>query len=185
LNEYRGHKCVGYNIETNFFVNEKYVITGSEDSHIHIYDTVSSNLVYKYKTHQKCVNLVKPLPECWPYSFVFTGLEDISIYIWGVNKTISKLNEKATARKNNEKVEHESDYEKLINNIDRDPTQRDNMKLFEDIMTECGDMILRIFHSNNLTYSNGMNFENLIEILQRNNDQESLRLMNLVCIVIV
>jgi len=54
------------------------------------------------------------------------------------------------------------------------------MKLFEDIMSECGDMILRIFHSNNLTYSSGMNFENLIEILQNNNDQASLQLMNTV-----
>jgi hypothetical protein len=54
------------------------------------------------------------------------------------------------------------------------------MKIIEDIMSECGDMILRVFHSNNLTYSNGMNFENLIEIIQKNNDRESLKLMNTV-----
>jgi hypothetical protein len=59
-----------------------------------------------------------------------------------------------------------------------DSNRPDTMKLFEDIMSECGDMILRIFHSNNLTYSNGMNFENLIEILQSNNDEASLQLMN-------
>jgi len=47
-------------------------------------------------------------------------------------------------------------------------------------MSECGDLILRIFHSNNLTYSNGMNFENLMEIIQKNNDQESLRIMQVV-----
>ena len=54
------------------------------------------------------------------------------------------------------------------------------MKIIEDIMSECGDMILRVFHSNNLTYSNGMNFENLIEIIQKNNDRESMKLMNTV-----
>jgi hypothetical protein len=54
------------------------------------------------------------------------------------------------------------------------------MKIIEDIMSECGDMILRVFHSNNLTYSNGMNFENLLEIIQRNNDRESMKLMNTV-----
>ena len=47
-------------------------------------------------------------------------------------------------------------------------------------MSECGDMILRIFHANNLTYSNGMNFENLLEIIQKNDDQESLKVMNTV-----
>ena len=95
MNEYKGHKCVGYNIECNFFINEKYVITGSEDSHIYIYDTMSAEIAAKYKTHQKCVNLVKPLTSCKPYSFVFTGLEDISIYLWGIDKTLSKAVEKA------------------------------------------------------------------------------------------
>ena len=57
------------------------------------------------------------------------------------------------------------------------------MKIIEDIMSECGDMILRIFHANNLTYSNGMNFENLLEIIQKNDDQESLKVMNTVFII--
>ena len=56
--EYKGHKCVGYNIDSNFFCNENYIITGSEDSYIYIYDTFSGEMVTKYKTHQKCVNLV-------------------------------------------------------------------------------------------------------------------------------
>ncbi len=58
INEYRGHKCQGYNIDCNFFCNENYIITGSEDSNIFIYDTLSANIIAKYKTHQKCVNLV-------------------------------------------------------------------------------------------------------------------------------
>ncbi len=49
----------------------------------------------KYKTNQKCVNIVKQLPENWPYSFVFTGLEDISIHIWGVSKKLAKNAENA------------------------------------------------------------------------------------------
>lgn len=47
-------------------------------------------------------------------------------------------------------------------------------------MSECGDLILRIFHSNNLTYSSGMNFETLYEIIQKKNDPESLRIINMV-----
>ena len=91
--EYRGHKCVGYNIETNFFNNEKYVITGSEDSFIYIYDIMSATLVKKYKTPQKCVNLVKPFPNC-EYSFVYSGLENTSIYVWNNTKVLSKEIEK-------------------------------------------------------------------------------------------
>ena len=95
LNEYSGHLCKGFNIDCNFFNNEKYVITGSEDSFIYIYDSVSAKLVKKYKTHQKCVNLVRPLPECSPNAFVFTGLEDISIHLWSANKELSNTVEKA------------------------------------------------------------------------------------------
>jgi WD40 repeat protein len=65
------------------------VITGSEDSYIYIYDILTAGLVKKYKTPQKCVNLVKPLPNC-DYSFVFSGLENTSIYVWNNTKVISK-----------------------------------------------------------------------------------------------
>jgi len=47
-------------------------------------------------------------------------------------------------------------------------------------MSECGDAILRIFHSNNLTYSSGMNFENLMDIIQKKNDPESIKVLNMV-----
>ena len=57
------------------------------------------------------------------------------------------------------------------------------MKLIEEIMSECGDMILKIFHSNNLTYSNGMNFENLLDIIHKKNDQESIKIINMVKII--
>ena len=43
-------------------------------------------------------------------------------------------------------------------------------KMVEDIMAECGDLILKIFHSHNLTYSSGINFDNLMEIIQKSND---------------
>ena len=57
--------------------------------------------------------------------------------------------------------------------------------MVEDIMAECGDIILKIFHSNNLTYSNGMNFEHLIEVIQRNNDQESMKVLQMVINLVI
>jgi hypothetical protein len=56
-----GHKCAGYNIESNFFGREKYIITGSEDSYIYIYDIMSREITKKIKTTQKCVNLVRQI----------------------------------------------------------------------------------------------------------------------------
>ena len=178
MNSYKGHLCKGFNIESSFLANEKYIVTGSEDSHIYIYDSISSNLVSKIKTNQKCVNLVKPLPDSNPYSFVYTGLEDISIYVHSTNKFLSKNIEKAYAKKNNQTVENDGVNEYIFEEKDKETNKQ--MKLIEEIMSECGDMILRIFHANNLTYSNGMNFEHLMEIIQRNNDEESLRIMQIV-----
>lgn len=180
INQYRGHTCKGFNIDCNFFMNENYILTGSEDSHIYIYDTTSTEIVKKFKTHQKCVNLVKPMPDSWPYSFVFTGLEDISIHIWGVNKKLSKNIEKLySSRKNDNHMGLEtSEYDEIFKSEDKEANEQ--MKLIEEIMSECGDLILRIFHANNLTYSNGMNFENLMEIIQKNNDQESMKVIQMV-----
>jgi hypothetical protein len=107
-------------------------------------------------------------------------LEDISINLWNINKNLSKSIENAYAIRRNESIENDNEYEDALRTDERDSTQRIYMKLVEEIMAECGDIILRIFHSNNLTYSNGMNFENLLEIIQKNNDQESLKIMNTV-----
>lgn len=68
----------------------------------------------------------------------------------------------------------------FVEHVEEDSTQQMYIKLVEEIMSECGDTILRIFHSNNLTYSNGMTFENLIEIIQQKNDEESLKIVNMV-----
>jgi WD40 repeat protein len=191
VNEYKGHLCKGFNIESNFFCEEKYIVTGSEDSFIYIYDTISSDLVMKYKTNQKCVNLVKPFPmKSQSYSLVYTGLEDISIYVMNTHKVLSKNVEKIySCRKEREGKESDviqdsnySEYDEILNVEEKE--QNKHMKLIEEIMSECGDLILRIFHSNNLTYSNGMNFEHLMEIIQRNNDEESLRIMQIVSIEI-
>lgn len=79
-----------------------------------------------------------------------------------------------------EEFDKGNEYNDYIENQDKDSTQQMYVKLIEEIMSECGDMILRIFHSNNLTYSNGMNFENLLDIIHRKNDQESIKIINMV-----
>ena len=190
VNEYNKHKCVGYNIECNFFDKEQYVITGSENSHFYIYDILNSNIYYKVKTQQKCINLIKQIPNT--YSIAFTGLEDISIFIWNAHKKLTKYYEKSyllnndknnsnNNSKKNESVLDDVDEENDLDEIEE--TAKSNQlcnKLIEEVMTECGDMILKIFHTHNMTYSNGINFENLIEIIQKSNDEKSENILKMI-----
>jgi hypothetical protein len=208
LQTYKGHQCKGFNIEANFFVNENYILSGSEDSYIYIWETNSGVLKHKYKTDQKCVNLVKPRKMKNLFSFAFTGLEDSAIFVYSNDKVLSKKIEKLNTKKIQvmksqlEKDKSDSIYSNLelkdfydnsdsIMDSQSDSDHEDNSdntsstsffqtKIIEEIMSECGDLILRIFHQNNLTYSNGINFEQLLEIIQKNGDQESLRIMQTV-----
>jgi hypothetical protein len=61
VQEYKGHKCSGYNIAANFFGNEEYVLTGSENYGIFLYNAQDGSIEKKFKTHSKVVHLVKPI----------------------------------------------------------------------------------------------------------------------------
>jgi hypothetical protein len=203
LQTYQGHQCKGFNIEANFFLNHNYVLSGSEDSCIYIWETNTGKLSHKYKTDQKCVNLVKPRKMKNRFSFAFTGLEESAIFVYSNNKVLSKKIEKLNSNmtqhtlnnnfnslnsgdsldisnKNSYNIDSQSDSDKDEDFDDTSFTSNVQTKIIEEIMSECGDLILRIFHQNNLTYSNGVNFEQLLDIIQRNNDQESLRIMQTV-----
>ena len=43
-------------------------------------------------------------------------------------------------------------------------------------MSENGDLILKVFHSNNITYSSGMTWDNLLKVITREEDEDSRRL---------
>ena len=179
VNEYNKHKCVGYNIECSFYNNEQYVITGSENSHIYIYDILNSELYYKIKTQPKCINLIKQIPNT--YCIAFTGLEDISIFVLNAHKNITKYYEKKyllNITKDNLNIIKDDN---LLDEIDLDldeleETEKSNQlcnKLIEEVMSEWGDIILKIFHNHNLTYSNAITFESLIDIIKRSKDEKS------------
>jgi len=50
-------------------------------------------------------------------------------------------------------------------------------KFIEDFMSENGDLILKVFHSNNITYSSGMTWENLLRVICREEDEDSKKLL--------
>ena len=174
INEYNKHKCVGYNIECNYYLNEKYIMTGSEDGNIFIYEINNNNIYYKIKTQLKCINLIKEIPNT--YNLAFTGLEDSSIFIWNAHKNITKFYEKFCNLKNNKNDENnsfDSDNDKDLNDDIANKYSNLGNKLIEEVMTECGDVILKLFHSHNLTYSNGINLEKLSEIIQNSHDEKT------------
>ena len=180
--EYNKHKCVGYNIGCSFYNNEQYIITGSENYFLYIYDILNPNNYYKIKTQQKCINFVKQIPNT--YDICFTGLEDVSIFVWNAHKNIikyyqNKNKEIENNTKNNEITGEDSDGERYIDEIEETDKNRFLCnKLIEEIMEEFGDVILKIFHKQNLTYSRGINFENLMEIIRGSNDTESENILN-------
>ena len=176
INEYNKHKCVGYNIECNYYINEKYIITGSEDGNIYIYDILNNNIYYKIKTLIKSIILIKQVPNT--YNISFTGLEDISIFIWNAHKNIIKFYENYCYKNNkNEEIFDDSEIEKEIEIEEGDKNQQICNKLLEEIMTECGDEILKIFHNHNMTYSNGINLENLSEIINKSKDEKTVKIL--------
>ena len=118
---------------------------------------------------------MKPIPNS--YDICFSGIEDISIYVWNAHKNITKYYQQKNLGNDND-VEEENDGDKFLEEIEEtDNSKLLCNKLIEDIMTECGDSILRIFHKQNLTYSGGISFETLINIVRESNDIESKNIL--------
>lgn len=182
IQRYTKHKCKGYNIDANFFCKDKYLITGSEDSFIYIYDIISGEVAYKIPFRYNCINIVKPIPKTY-CSFACTGLEELSVFIMGPKKNLSKI---ADQRNEEKKGKNEGKTKALGQNVNNsnnifdqtDTFQEHYMTILEQIMTEYGDDILRIFHTRNLPYSSGTSFENFYEILRNGGDQESVKIAN-------
>ena len=154
---------------SNFYNKEKYLVTGSEDGVIYFYDTETGEVAHKIKTNQKCVVLVHPVPQS--QAIAFTGLEDVSIFIWDVRRGIQRGIEREAKKEEKEKEDNNDD--------------KDNeyfvmcYKIVEEIMNECSDVIFKIFHQNNVPFSKDINFGNLLEIVQRNNSPESQMILKL------
>ena len=178
--EYNKHKCVGYNIPCSFYNNEQYIITGSENYYFYIYDVLNPKKYYKIKTQQKCINLIKQIPNT--YDISYAGLEDISIFVWNAHKNITKYYKiKNKGRKESENIEDESDGEKYLDEMEETVKNKQLCnKLIEDIMNDCGDLILKIFHKKNLTYSNGISIESLLDIIKESHDPETEQILEMI-----
>ena len=135
---------------------------------MYFYDTGTGEITHRIKTNQKCIVLVNPVPQS--QAIAFTGLEDVSIYIWDVRGNLQRGIEKEA--KKEEKEDEDSNEDK------------DNeyyalcYKIVEEIMNECSDVIFKIFHQNNVPFSKDINFGNLL-MVQRNNSPESQMILKI------
>ena len=170
INEYKKHKCLNYNVECNFYNEEKYLITGSETGSIFIYDLMNNNIYKEIKTHLKCINLIKEVPN-YSNALAFAGIAENAVFIYDSNKNISKFYEKeGNPVSDEEKYLLDDDEEKK-----EDKTQELFNNIIEEIMKEHGDVILKAFHKNNMTYNSGLNFQNILDIMHKNGDNNTLQ----------
>ena len=153
LNTYTGHKCSGFNIEFSFFGKEEYCITGSEDGNIYVYDILSTELIKLYETKERCINIVKPVPNLYSnYSFVYSGLEHLHLHFCE-EKGIKKYDKK-----------------NFIGGKSSSKEENSQQELIEELMAENGDMILKLIHQNNLNISTNMNDFTILETILNNDD---------------
>jgi len=158
--EYKGHTSHGYNIASHFFVNDKYVITGSEDGYIYIYNAATAEVVRKISAGMKIIHLLKPYPNP-EIGFAYSGLQRSTIHFYDAN----------TTEDSKPKKEIKNKVEQMGNDFNET-----TIKFIEEFMSENGDLILKVFHSNNITYSSGMTWDNLLRVITREEDEDSRRL---------
>ena len=172
ISEYNKHKCTGYNVECSFYHFEKYLITGSETGSIFIYDIFNPNMYKEIKTHLKCVNLVKQVPNN-SNAFAFAGLAENAVFIYDSKKNISKFYDKEENNSSNEEKYLIDDDDE----IKTDKSQELCNDIIEEIMKEHGDVILKTFHKNNMTYNSGINFANFFKMMQKSGEGKSTQII--------
>ena len=79
LNQYKGHVNNKYKVSSCFTLNDAYLITGSEDNNIYMYDMVETNVVLKIKGHNSPVCAIAHHPKL---SCIESGSTDGVIKIW-------------------------------------------------------------------------------------------------------
>ena len=172
INEYKKHKCCNYNVDCSFYNEEKYLVTGSETGSIYIYDIMNNNIYKEIKTHLKCINLIKEIPN-YSNALAFAGIAESAVFIYDTNKNILKFYEKEEYSA--------SEEEKYLFGEDEgkkeDKTQELFNNIIEDIMKEHGDVILKAFHKNNMTYNSGLNIQTIFDTMQKNGDGNSLQMI--------
>jgi WD40 repeat protein len=87
IREYTGHTCSGYNIQAALWDKDRFIVTGSRDGKIHVFETSTGKLVNLLSGPVQPTHLVVPLPEkCGPGLISATAVS-AHIFVWGPAST--------------------------------------------------------------------------------------------------
>lgn len=127
IQKYQDHKCKSYNVSSCFFDNEKYVLTGSEDNKVYIYEKDSGKLLRTLNGHEGVVHLILNIND---NRLLTNSIESSRLFFW-----------ETSTQKVNIKMDTEID----------DSFER---SILERVMRQHGDQILNLYHSNSLNNEN-------------------------------
>eukprot|EP01100_Stratorugosa_tubuloviscum_P011206 TRINITY_DN496_c1_g1_i1.p1 TRINITY_DN496_c1_g1~~TRINITY_DN496_c1_g1_i1.p1 ORF type:complete len:539 (-),score=181.82 TRINITY_DN496_c1_g1_i1:748-2364(-) len=166
LMEYNQHACNGYFLLSNFFYCEKYVITGTENSAVYIYETETGKLCNILKHKQPIVHLVHPLNTVnLPFSFISATIEEQTMSLWRYSK------EKFS-------VETEQQPTEDRNHILQESFVAAHRSALSSLMSRYGDRIIQLLHKHNVTFSETQNLQNAISALGNSDNAILLKMMS-------
>lgn len=83
IQEYSNHDCGSYNVQANFWQDEKMIVTGSKNGNVFIYDTFTGENVKTLQSSSKPIHITLPLPHlCGGPGLVTSAAMSSSILIW-------------------------------------------------------------------------------------------------------
>jgi WD40 repeat protein len=145
IRQFNQHKCVNYNLGCQYYKSERYVLTGSEDKFVYVYDTMTGELIKTLQGHTSVVHLVHAVetsPE--PIQIASCSIESSQVHFWKPNRSVPS-----------KPVEFEK---QMIEPKDR--------TVIEKMIEKHGDRMLEMFHKHNFTFSSGSMEQFLANILQ-------------------
>ena len=90
LHQYSGaHLAGNYGLQVSFTADDSYVVSGSEDGSVVIYDVVEGNAVQTFKRHTRPVCAIAAHPKREQTSVVISGGYDGSAIVWAANPFVS------------------------------------------------------------------------------------------------
>ncbi|KAG2374516.1 hypothetical protein C9374_010800 [Naegleria lovaniensis] len=126
---YSQHECKSYNVSSCFFKEEKYVLTGSEDNKIYIYDTWSGKLVRTLSGHEGVIHLLMNLDD---YRIISNSIESSRLFFWA--PTLEKTD--------------------ILSQLEKEVDDSLERNILERVMRQHGDQILNLYHTNSLHNEN-------------------------------
>jgi WD40 repeat protein len=201
LCEYTAHHCNSYNVACCFFNNEQHIATGSENSRIYIYDTWSGELVKKLKITSNSLTLHPPVVHLLQSRYIIndaaeptlvsSSINESSIQVWkpriSKTKKIRNLRRTSASHSSTTAINLDDSSDTLDSDsenedMDRaeDPVAASQRAVIEELMKKHGDQILRLFHKYNFTFSSQQDWNQLIQTIQNNPNNDDNEIVHVV-----